>query len=102
MKIITGDLVDILPSQFAFIDDCVSNDNDQVVLSCGQVDDLIISFAVYPIDGIGGTLAQAGSYSIRPSFMNRDKLLPLSGHMTFDQAGGLRQSGHLSCRWLRD
>lgn len=88
MSIITGDVADITPEQYSPITDCATSDTGVAALSCTAVDDLVIVFDVLPIDGTGGTLAQAGPYTSRMAGQP-GQYLSISGVMTFDSAGEL-------------
>ncbi|KAI9030231.1 hypothetical protein DFJ74DRAFT_655939 [Hyaloraphidium curvatum] len=54
-------------------------------LNCRAVDDLIIGFAVEPIDGKFGILGSAGPSFIRPAGSTHE-YLPVTGSMRFDSA----------------
>ncbi|MFK8183931.1 MAG: pre-peptidase C-terminal domain-containing protein [Phormidesmis sp.] len=80
-EIITGDLPDV------FIE------------GIGEVDDLVIQASAPSIDGVGGTLGQAG-----PTFIRTDSSLPVAGIMEFDAADldELEASGQLEAVILHE
>lgn len=87
MKIITGDLLDVTNTRVTMpIADCITDSSNVRMLSCGFVDDLIIGFSVFAIDGVGGTLAQALPLYSRPDSYASNPKLPISGYMEFDSA----------------
>lgn len=76
-RVIIGDLPDRRFQNVITVDDLFDNGDYEQLF--GYVDDLIIYLRFAPIDGNGGTLAQAGPYLIRPSTS-----LPFVGDITFD------------------
>ena len=73
-RVVTGDQVDIALSVTAASSGCYPNMNE-------TVDDLIIYVDLSPIDGVGGTLGQAG-----PCLIRNGNRLSLVGQMKFDDA----------------
>jgi hypothetical protein len=64
---------------------CLRNWDGEAILNCGAVDDLVVAFAVVPIDGPGKILGGASPWWIRdPPSPNVD--VPVSGYTEFDSA----------------
>ena len=76
-QVIVGDLPDRRFQDVITVDDLFQNGDYEQLF--GYVDDLVIYMRFAPIDGNGGTLAQAGPYLIRPT-----SSLPYVGDITFD------------------
>lgn len=84
-SIIVGDLLDVVSTRVALpITDCITDSRNAPMLSCGEVDDLIIGFEVFAIDGVGNTLAQAFPTYSRPTNYAGGPNLPMTGYMIFD------------------
>ena len=97
MTILRGELgdVDFSPNPVA-ANSCGGGQHPEV---SDRVDDLRILVDIRPIDGLGGTLAQAGFCQIRVS-----SRLPLLGFMSFDSEdlGPIEQSGDLATLTLHE
>lgn len=77
MSVIIGDIPDYSGGNL----DCGMLFNGTNVAICSNVDDVLISFVVEPIDGAYGTLGSAG-----PFYTHNDGNLPITGRMRFDSA----------------